>query len=145
MDAYVIIGGANTRKSSVTRSLTGCFNRNIRNILLRNGTVIKIYARVSSLQESQTTAHDFILEVSQTQCQSVIFCLWPSFNPSNPSAFPDATKYLHEFNMAGWNIIKVAVLGNTPAIYNNQCRLPNSQTDPINKTAQDVRVHFGWV
>lgn len=144
MDAYVIIGGPNTRKSSVTRSLTGCFNRNVRNILLQNGTQIQIYARVSSLQESGTTAQDFIAEVNQTQCQSVVFCLWPTSSPSKPTAYPDATAYLSAFNAAGWNIIKVAVLGNTPAIYPNQASCPNSQTDAINQTALAVRCHFGW-
>ncbi|MCX9114832.1 hypothetical protein OKS80_18195 [Aeromonas veronii] len=144
MDAYVIIGGPNTRKSSVTRSLTGCFNRSVRNILLQNGTQIQIYARVSSLQESETTAQDFIAEVNKTQCQSVVFCLWPTSNPCNPIAYPDATAYLAAFNTAGWNIVNVAVLGNTPAIYPNQMPFLNSQTNPINQTAQAVRVHFGW-
>lgn len=145
MDAYVIIGGPNTRKSSVTRSLTGCFNRNVRNILLLNGTQIQIYARVSSLQESETTANDFIAEVNQQQCQSVIFCLWTTPNPSNPTAYPDATAYLSSFNAAGWNIIRVAVFGNAPTSYPNQALFPNSQTDPINLTAQAVRLHFGWL
>lgn len=144
MDAYVIIGGPNTRKSSVTRSLTGCYNRNVRDILLQNGTQIQIYARVSSLQESKTKAQDFIAEVNQNQCQSVVFCLWPTSNPSSPIAYPDATAYLSDFKTAGRNIINVAVLGNTPAIYPNQASFPNSQTNPINQTAQAVRVHFGW-
>ena len=144
MEAYVIIGGPNTRKSSVTRSLTGCFNRNKRNILLQNGNKIQIYARVSSLQESETTAQDFIAEVNQTQCQHVVFCLWPTSNPSNPTAYPNASAYLSAFNALDWNITKVAVLGNTPAIYQNQAPFPNSQTDPINQTAQAVRVHFAW-
>lgn len=144
MDAYIIIGGPNTRKSSVTRSLTGCFNRSVRNILLQNGAQIQIYARVSSLQESETTAQDFIVEVNQTDCQFVVFCLWPMPNSSNPIAYPDAATYLSAFSAAGWNIVKVAVLGQGQAAYPNQALFPNSQTDPINQTAQAVRLHFGW-
>ena len=36
MDAYILIGNANTRKTSVTRSLTGCFNRSVRDIQLQS-------------------------------------------------------------------------------------------------------------
>ena len=146
MDAYVIIGGPNTRKSSVTRSLTGCFNRNVRNILLNNGEIIKIYARVSALQESKTTAQDFIAEVNQSGCQSVIFCLCPQPNPTDPTKYPDASTYVSTFRAAGWNIVRAAVLGQgRPSLLcPQQAFLPNSQVDPINQTAQAVRLHFGW-
>lgn len=146
MDAYVIIGGPNTRKSSVTRSLTGCFNRSVRNILLNNGAQIQIYARVSSLQESKTTAQDFISEVHQSGCQFVVFCLWSQPNPADPVQYPDASSYLAAFISAGWNIVKTAVLGQGQASspYPQQSFSPNSQTDPINLTSQAVRSHFGW-
>lgn len=144
MDAYVVIGDPNTRKSSVIRSLTGCFNRSRRTILLQNGTQILIYARVSSLQEFETTAQEFIAEATHTNCQTVIFCLWPTENQIDPISYPNATAYLAEFIAAGWNIVHVAILGATPAIYPNQASFPNSQSDPINQTAQSIRTFFKW-
>lgn len=146
MDAYVIIGEPNARKSSVTRSLTGCFNRSQRNILLNNNSQIKIYARVSSLQESETEAKNFLIEATNTGCSFVIFCLWPNANPQNAELYPDAQSYLSYFSDAGWNIVKVAVLGqiNTVHTYTNEARFPNSTSLPINQTAQAVRQHFGW-
>lgn len=80
-------------------------------------------------------AQDFIVEVNQTGCQFVIFCLWSMPNSSNPIAYPDAIAYLSAFGAAGWNIVKVAVLGQGQAVYPNQALYPNSQTNPINQTA----------
>lgn len=146
MDAYVIIGGPNTRKSSVTRSLTGCFNRNVRNILLNNGEQIKIYARVTALQESKTTAEEFLTEVSQSGCQNVIFCLWPQPSQIDPKKYPDASTYISTLRAAGWNIVRAAVLGQgRPSLLcPQQAFFPNSEVDPINQTAQAVRANFGW-
>ena len=56
MDAYIVIGNPNTRKSSVVRSLTGCFNRSIRDILLvGDKTALRLYARVGCVQDTSTT------------------------------------------------------------------------------------------
>ena len=56
MDAYIVIGNANTRKASVLRSLTGCFNRSVREILpLDAAAPLRLYARVGSLQDTRTT------------------------------------------------------------------------------------------
>ena len=47
MNAYLVVGDANTRKSSVLRSLTGCFNRSNREIalfLLDHGARLDIFA-----------------------------------------------------------------------------------------------------
>jgi len=37
MDVYAIVGNPHTRKASVVRSLTGCFNRSLRDIELVSG------------------------------------------------------------------------------------------------------------
>jgi hypothetical protein len=147
MQAYIIIGGPHVRKSSVIRSLTGCFNRNARNIALVNGQHIQIYARVSSLQESKTTPQQFISEAQQYNCLYVVFSMWPHANPANPMLYPDAATYIQAFTAAHWQINKVAVLGQSsvPVPYPNQAFFPNSPTAPINLTAQAVRSHFGWL
>ena len=50
MDAYLIIGNPNTRKASLVRSLTGCFNRSVRDILIQGAkTPVRFYARVGTL------------------------------------------------------------------------------------------------
>lgn len=146
MDAYLIVGDANTRKSSVLRSLTGCFNRSNREILLVNQQQIDVYARVSSLQESKTTPADFIAEATATGQSTVVFCLWPGPNPDDPVSYPDAAAYVFAFQAAGWQFQASAVLGSTPfrpATPRVQV-FPNTPAQPINVGAQAVRTHFGW-
>jgi hypothetical protein len=147
MHAYILIGNQNTRKASVVRSLTGCFNRSLRDIqLAAGGPLVKVYARVGSLQESKTSAEVFQTEVAGKRCAAVIFCLWPSANPLEPTQYPDAASYIDHFQAAGWQVKKIAVLGQSAgglkSVHLRQ--FPQASTDPINVTAQQVRHHFGW-
>lgn len=147
LDAYVLIGNPNTRKSSVIRSLTGCFNRSVRDIQVLQATApLRVYARVGSLQESRTTAEAFVDEVARKRCTTVVFCLWPSANPLHPADYPDAKTYLARFKAVGWRVRSVAVLGqNEGGVRSPVLRqFPQAPTDPINLTALQVRAHFGW-
>jgi len=61
MDAYILIGNANTRKSSVLRSLTDSVNRSVRDIQLQdNRHAVRFYARAGTLQVTRTTPDNFI-------------------------------------------------------------------------------------
>jgi hypothetical protein len=147
MDAYFLIGNPNTRKSSVVRSLTGCFNRSIRDIQLLSGPPpLRIYARVGSLQDSRATAAEFEQEAARKRCGAVLCCLGASASPLDPELFPDAASYLAHFAAAGWRIKSIAVLGqNGGGVRAPVLRqFPQAPADPINVTAQGVRAHFGW-
>ena len=146
LNAYILVGSQNTRKSSTLRSLTGCFNRSIRDILLYNGKTISVYARVASLQESRTSPIDYINEATKTGCVNTIFCLWPTANQINTKLYPDASAYILAFKIAGWKISAVAILGSstfTP-LNKRHYNFPNSTSAPINSTASDVREYFRW-
>ena len=147
MNAYLIIGETNTRKSSLLRSLTGCFNRSDRDIQLADGTTIRIYARVSSLQESKITAKDFLAEVAARGCGNVIFCLLPDPNPLFPMLYPDADMYITAFEEAGWSFVKTAVVGTHPITPGLPyvARFPRAASLPINLLAKNIRTHFEWV
>ncbi|MGA0569341.1 hypothetical protein ACO2Q9_01335 [Variovorax sp. VNK109] len=147
MNAFVILGDANTRKSSVLRSLTGCFNRSVRQVQLSSGSVLDIYARVSSLQESETEPQKFINEVAGTGQSSVIFCLWPHANSKNPLKYPDAHAYISAFTKAGWQFRASAVLGASPIrpATPRVAYFPTIVDQPINIGAQSVRQHFQWL
>lgn len=147
MDAYVVIGNPNTRKASLIRSLTGTFNRSIRDILpLGSKTAIRIYARVGCLQDTKTRPDDFLLEVARTRCTAVLCSLSPSEHAIFPETFPDAQTYIAHFKAAGWRVKAIAVLGQngggvrSPALR----QFPQAMTAPINVTAHGVRAHFGW-
>ncbi|MEO8122771.1 MAG: hypothetical protein ABI633_01850 [Burkholderiales bacterium] len=147
MDAFVIIGNANTRKSSVVRSLTGCFNRSLRDIEpASGGPVRKVYVRAGALQHARTRPADFVAEVSAKRCDTVLVCLTPDPNPIDPDDLPDAGAYLAQFRAVGWNVRSIAVLGqNDGGVRSpNLQQFPQAPTHPINVTAQAVRQHFGW-
>jgi hypothetical protein len=78
MDAYIIIGNTNTRKASLVRSLTGCFNRSVREIQLQSAKKpLRFYARVGTLQDTRVTVEQFAAEVARTRAEAVLFCLSP--------------------------------------------------------------------
>jgi hypothetical protein len=142
MDAYLIIGNPNTRKASLVRSLTGCFNRSVRDILIQGSkTPLRFYARVGALNDTRTTVEDFVAEVSRSRCQAVIFCLSPSSADQ-----PDAQAYVANVKAIGWRIKAVAVLGqNSGGVRASNLRqYPQAPTAPINVTAREVRAQFGW-
>jgi hypothetical protein len=148
MDAYILIGNANTRKTSVVRSLTGCFNRSVRDIQLQSSKrPQRFYARVGTLQITRTSVDDFVQEVSRARCEAVVFCLSPTAHKTDLEEFPDALAYVTALRERGWHIKGVAVLGQD----GGGVRAPNlrqyilAPTQPINVTARDVRAQFGWL
>ncbi len=148
IDVYVIIGNPRTRKSSIVRSLTGCFNRSVRDIVLQGvRNPVRFYARVGSLQDTNTSIEDFVAEVGRTRCSAVICCLSPGANPNSFAACPDAKAYIDGFKAAGWRIKGVAVLGQNGGGVRatNLRQYPQAPVAPINATARDIRAQFGWV
>jgi hypothetical protein len=147
MDAYVVIGNPNTRKASVVRSLTGCFNRSLRDIQPLGGKpVLRLYARVGTLQDGKCAPGDFIAEAARMRCAAVLCCLSPAADPDHGERLPDAQTYLDAFKAAGWRIRAIAVLGqNGGGVRSpNLLHFPQAPTAPINLTARAVRAHFGW-
>jgi hypothetical protein len=147
MDAYIVIGNPNTRKASVVRCLTGCFNRSIRDIRpVGAKSALRLYARIGCLQDTKTTADGFFDEVARTRCTAVLCCLAPSANPVHAGLYPDAPAYLARFKAAGWKLRAIAVLGqNGGGVRSSVMRqFPLASTTPINVTAAAVRQHFGW-
>lgn len=148
MDLYLVVGNPNTRRASLVRSLTGCFNRSVRDIELVSGKApLRLYARVGSLQETKTGPQDFVLEAQATRCGAVLCCVAPQAHLAWPEAYPAATAYLEHFRQQNWRLRAVAVLGqNGGGLRSSALRqFPQAGTAPINLTAAAVRRHFGWV
>jgi hypothetical protein len=148
MDLYVIVGNPRTRKASVVRSLTGCFNRSVRDIQMLSGQQpLRLYARVGALQDTHAGPDDLLAEVARARCDAVLCALAPAAHPQRPADYPDAPAYLSAFAAAGWRLRAVAVLGqNGGGVRGAKVRqFALASTQPINATAQAVRAHFGWV
>jgi hypothetical protein len=147
MDAYIVIGNPNTRKASLVRSLTGCFNRSVRDIQPLGGKpVLRLYARVGALQDGSCGPDDFVAEAERARCNAVLCCLAPGANPDHAERYPDAQAYLEAFKQTGWRIRAIAVLGqNGGGVRSpNLLTFPQAPVAPINHTARAVRTHFGW-
>ena len=143
MDLYLVVGNPNTRRASLVRSLTGCFNRSVRDIELLSGKkALRVYARVGSLQETKTSPEDFLTEVAATRCEAVLCCLAPNAHPSLPARLPSVQAYLEYFREVGWRVRGIAVLGqNTGGLKSpSLMQFPQSGTVPINLTACAVRL-----
>jgi hypothetical protein len=148
MDVYLVIGNTNTRKATLVRSLTGCFNRSVRDIALRDsGQVVRVYARVGALQETKTTPDDLVAEVQRARCQAVLCCLSPGPHATYPALYPDAPTYIGRFQSAGWRIHAMAVLGqNAGGVKSPNLRqFPLAPTAPVNVTSRALLDHFGWI
>jgi hypothetical protein len=148
MDAYILIGNANTRKTSIVRSLTGCFNRSVRDIQMQTGKrPVRFYARVGALQNTRTSIEAFFAEVARSRCEAVVFCLSPGANKTDLEEYPGAEAYVAAMREKGWRVRGIAVLGQD----GGGVRAPNlrqyttAPTAPVNVTARDIRAQFGWV
>jgi hypothetical protein len=149
LHAYVLIGSPRTRKSTLLRCLTGCYSRNLRDIELAHGPAVRLYARVSALQDSRTSPDEFLAEVGRQRCTHVAFILSPQSSPLDPQRLPDAQAYLDHLERAGWQVERIAILGADPirprvARRDAVARFPNVLHQPVNTSAAQVRQHFGW-
>ena len=148
MDAYIVIGNSHTRKSSLVRCLSGCFNRSVRDIQLINGRApLRLYARVGAAQETRKTPEEFVAEILASRCAAVLCCLLPNALPNEPELYPDAKAYIAHFETAGLRVRALAVLGqNNGGLRGARLRqFAQATTLPINLTASEVRAFFGWV
>jgi hypothetical protein len=148
MDAYILIGNANTRKTSIVRSLCGCFNRSLRETQLQGSSrPVRFYARAGALQNTRTTVEEFACEVARSRCEAVLFCLSPTANKTDLLEYPDAQTYVAALRERGWRIKAVAVLGQNGGGVSapNLRQYTQAPTAPVNLTARDVRAQFGWV
>ena len=144
MDVYLIIGDANTGKSSLIRCLTGCAQYNARKIALTNGGTLTVQVSISSLQESSISPSAFIQQItSLADCNAVLVPLWEH----SGNGYPAASQYITAFQQAGWPIVKTALLNSqTPPTNYPQCKAFTGVTSkPINITSAAVRQHFEWI
>ena len=147
MDVYLLVGNPRTRKSSLIRSLSGCFNRNVRDIQTLSGrTPIRLYARAGSAQDSRKTPEDLMAEAKDTRCTAMLCGLQSSADLGKPELYPDALSYVERFKAAGWTVRAIAVLGQNAGGLRgaNLRQFPMAPTLPINVTASEVRAFFGW-
>ena len=147
--AYVILGNANTRKSSTVRALTGVAQRKSITVATNAGN-LEIFVQISSLQESEIQPANFIAEMNSGGHENILVPLWVSERVTSSDTYPRGIDYLQAFIDDGWTIAHVVVLGastlpGAPIGTPSPNFLPNSRTTPVNSIAAQVRGWWGWV
>jgi hypothetical protein len=151
VDAYIVMGNPNTRKSSLIRALTGADRGREWDISTNRG-VITAHVEVSALQESETQPHEFVDKLITTDIQNVLVPLWirEKRKRSGPD-YPNGQAYIQHFVDVGWSINTVVVLGIDALPYN----IPVNNVDvnfigdprdiPSHEIASHVRELWGWL
>jgi hypothetical protein len=146
---YAILGDANTRKSSTTRSLTGVARRKCITVETAAGN-LEVFVQISSLQESKIMPDDFVTEMTSGGYENILVTLWISQRVTSDGVYPRGVDYLQALIAAGWTIGHIVVLGapilsDVPAGTPSPRFVPNSRTTPVNQIAAQVRGWWGWV
>ena len=167
MNVYIIVGEKNTRKSTIARCLCGCsYSHDLwRDIEDSNGNQFELFVeRNSSLQEETgILPQDFVNKINKgiphngnTVVPTDILVLLRVQKVSDGgSNFPDAQTYINHFeSQPNWTTKALILLDQpasqtTPFPSSNQKPIvimePHIKTDPINKTAADIRSKLGWM
>ena len=146
---FVILGDANTRKSSAVRALTGVPRRKEVTVAT-NGGNIDVFVQISSLQESEVLPDAFISEMAEKEVKNVLVTVWISSLFKNDVVYPPGSEYLGAFAAVGWRIRQIVVLGTDtvpdamPTDSPTPVFFPLSSITPVNRTAAEIRSHWGW-
>jgi hypothetical protein len=150
---HIIIGDANTRKSSLLRCLTGVGSGNSNRYIEvseASGKVITVYCMLSALQENY-----------KPQCPAEFIDYVKALNPrpsdiaftlhvSSRGVYPAFSAYFQAFTQAGWSIASIALLGSSACAQQGNisatrvCAVANSTQQPTNQTATQVRKVWQW-
>ena len=138
IDAWTVIGGPNTRKSSSIRALTGVrqIERKWNVAYIAHGDAAT-YVLPQGLQEIRVLPPDFIQRVNAAGVRYVIVAL----RYGRVGRHPDAAGYLAAFRAANWNIAGHVVLG--AAALPGGFSIPNAPAMPSNEVAAQLRQVWG--
>lgn len=152
---HLVIGDANTRKSSLVRCLSGVVGGRSANqhmqIQLATGSVITVFCTTSALQESlhPRMPSAFISEINSMVPVPTDVLVTLRVGPR--AKYPSATQYVADFLNAGWMVASVALLGSSAqrppglGVAAQVSVVPNSAQQPTNLTASIVRKSWGWL
>lgn len=149
MNVYLILGEANSGKSSCVRALTGAGRTKVVSVATRDGNR-RVFTVLGALQELGWTTTQLIAKASSKDCTDVLVPLRIRRRITGGKRYPPASKYVSEFLATGWHIQGFAVLGATsleeqlPGGVPRALFLPDAATNPVNETAARIRRSWDW-
>ena len=153
--AWVLLGEANTRKSTTSRLLTGIDRWEGQvGVMDWQGKERWMRSLVSAAQEAKRTPKELLDELNgknhwqgefDTVRNAVLVLRYDAFN-----GCPDGKMYIHDFVNDGWVIQCVVSLGEPARDWVRLSgfqflEIPNSASLPSNAVAAKVRTAFGWL
>lgn len=149
MDIYLLIGEANTRKSSFVRALGGFSKSGQKfDVALINGKNIKVCCHISALQEDEKQPNEFVKTIkTNNDCNAFLIPLRIKPVTKKGITYPSYSEYINEFIKAGFTIKFIEVLDayfrlNIPSL--SISHVTNSNIQATNKTVNDIRKRWGW-
>ena len=156
MEVMVLIGAANSRKSSTIRALTGVGKSVSRQggnpnwlVIYNPGVIINTYVQSTALQEVGVLPADFVARVGKTENKKVVVALRLKARVDHGNPMPAYQAYLNAFANARWTIIACATLENNIAVVQANgtviptINIPNATAMASNEIAHQLRQPFG--
>lgn len=162
---HIIIGDANTRKSSLLKCLTG-FGGRKRNMdvsLANNGGIIAVHCRkLTALQEDHIPESAFIQYINALNpIPAHIAVILRVGKVGGRVPCPSALAYIQAFITARWQVQNIALLDSSACTLHSALlniflahpalpvpiisQVSNSSNLPTNEFAQQVRQDWGWL
>lgn len=161
MNVYLIIGNANTGKTTVVKRISGIpgkfknpeehklndFRFSITTVSGEKKSVL--LQTYDSLQELYITPEEFyeLISKKKTPPQNILVCLRKKGTTIKKHKLPNAITYLEYFRNKGWNIEKVAFMSSEEGKcfpYEQSKTIVNDRKTPVDELAKLVKKHFGW-
>jgi hypothetical protein len=150
VEAYVILGNADVRKSSTVRALTGAGMHGQREVATNAGN-INVWIEIRALQEIPVLSSEFIRTVNSSRLQYTLFPLRIDEVRHQHQTYPQGVEYIRIFiAAAGWTIRDIFVLGaaeidGLPSAAPNPTFIPQSGVTPANQIAAQIRGQWAWL
>lgn len=150
---HIIIGDANTRKSSLLRCLSGVGSGNASRYIQvaeASGSVITVFCMLSALQENYKPKlpAEFVAYIKALNPKPTDVAI--TLRVSATGHCPSFGAYLQAFANACWPVANVALLGASACAQHasiaagNVSSVPQSMNQPTNLTASQVRKVWQW-
>lgn len=144
---FIVLGDANTRKSSTVRALTGIAKRGVYQVAIAHGDDIQVFVQVVACQEEPISPEDFVNRVTRKNCTNVLVSLRITGCNGQPGGDVYIERFLHE----GWNAREIVILGvdqlpyELPQNLPEPNSIPRSQNAAANRIASQIRGWWRWL
>ena len=159
---WILVGKANSRKSSTIRALTGHHRESALEIARVDGQIMPFYTIIKPLNElegppSPSEVTDYLVQAASeimsgsenVEVVSQRINLLVALTMNGPTPGKSVADYLNAFVAAGWHMESVVTLGEPTPAWIKSYGAPYADVSllnaPNNAIAHDIRQLWGWL